>query len=145
MHPITTRLAIAALGALLVAGPAAAAQPPARRCGFAKMRAALVESSALNACFRRAILAGTDPAPACVAAAQAKLQATFDRLDAGGGCSATGDAPSIDRLVDRFSIELAQALNGGQCVASGDPCADLTPCCSGVCMVVDINQVPTCQ
>ena len=144
MHPITTRLAIAALGALLVAGPAAAAQPPAFRCGFAKMRAALVESSALNACFRRAIIAGTDADPACVDAAQAKLQATFDRLDAGGGCSATGDAPSIDRLVDRFSIELARALNG-QCVASGDPCADLTPCCSGVCMVTDIDRVPTCQ
>ena len=143
MHPITTRLAIAALGALLVAWPAAAAETPALRCGFAKMRAALKESSALNACFRRAIAAGTDADPACVDAAQAKLQATFDRLDASGGCSATGDAAGVDRLVDRFSVQLAQALNS-QCVASGDPCADLTPCCSGVCNA-DIDHVPTCQ
>src|SRR5262245_5130167 len=112
MHTSIMRLVSAvALTMVLAAGASAASLDPAVACGFAKMHAALKASSALNACFRHAIQTGSDPDPACVDAAHATLGATFAKIDAKGGCSATGDAPTVELLVDRFSQQLAQELN----------------------------------
>ena len=66
-----------ALTMVLAAGASAAPLDPAVACGFAKMHAALKASSALNACFRHAIQTGSDPDPACVDAAHARLSTTF--------------------------------------------------------------------
>ena len=126
-----------ALTMVLAAGASAASLDPAVACGFAKMHAALKASSALNACFRHAIQTGSDPDPACVDAAHATLGTTFAKIDAKGGCSATDDAPSVALLVDRFSEELAQELNG-TCLPAGSPCGSITLCCAGLaCTVTD--------
>ena len=133
-----------ALTMVLAAGASAAALDPAVACGFAKMHAALKASSALNACFRRAIQTGSDPDPACVDAAHATLGTTFAKIDAKGGCSATGDAPSIALLVDRFSEQLAQELNA-TCLPAGSPCGNITLCCAGLaCTVTTLGQTPVC-
>ena len=133
-----------ALTLVLAAGASAASLDPAVACGFAKMHAALKASSALNACFRHAIQTGSDPDPACVDAAHATLGTTFAKIDAKGGCSATGDAPSVELLVDRFSEELAQELNG-TCLPAGSPCGNITLCCAGLaCTVTTLGQTPVC-
>ena len=134
-----------ALTMVLAASASAAPSDPAVACGFAKMHAALKASSALNACFRRAIQTGSDPDPACVDAAHAALSTTFAKIDAKGGCSATDNAPSVELLVDRFSVELAQELNG-TCLQAGSPCGNITPCCTGlVCTVTSLGQTPVCD
>jgi hypothetical protein len=98
----------------------------------------------VTACFRRAIQTGSDPDPACVDAAHATLGTTFAKIDAKGGCSATGDAPSIALLVDRFSEQLAQELNG-TCLLAGSPCGNITLCCAGLaCTVTTLGQTPVC-
>ena len=133
-----------ALTMVLAVGASAARLDPAVACGFAKMHAALKASSALNTCFRRAIQTGSDPDPACVDAAHATLRTTFAKIDTKGGCSATGDEPSVEPLVDRFSEELAQELNG-TCLPAGSPCGNITLCCAGlVCTVTTIGQPPVC-
>src|SRR5215510_3060180 len=116
-----------ALTMVLAAGASAASLDPAVACGFAKMHAALKASSALNACFRRAIQTGSDPDPACVDAAHATLRTTFARIDAKGGCSATGDAPTVELLVDRFSEQIAQEFNR-TCLPAGSPCSPSEQC-----------------
>ena len=133
-----------ALTMVLAAGASAAPLDPAVACGFAKMHAALKASSALNTCFRRAIQTGSDPDLACVDAAHATLSTTFAKIDAKGGCGATGDAPPVELLVDRFSEQLAQELNG-TCLPTGSACGNITPCCAGlVCTVTVIGQTPVC-
>ena len=128
----------------LVSGASAASLDPAVACGFAKMHAALKASSALNTCFRHAIQIGSDPDPACVDAAHATLRATFAKIDAKGGCSDTGNEPSVEPLVDRFSEELALELNG-TCLPAGSACGNITPCCAGLaCTVTDLGQTPVC-
>jgi len=136
------------LGALaftmvLALGASAAPLDPAVACGFAKMHAALKTSAALNACFRRAIAKGGDPDPACVDAAHATLRTTFAKLDAKAGCSATGDALSVEQLVDRFSEQLAQELNG-TCLPADSACGNVTPCCAGLVCTVTLGQTPVC-
>ena len=133
-----------ALTMVLAVGASAARLDPAVACGFAKMHAALKASSSLNACFQHAITTGSDPDPTCVDAAHARLRTTFAKIDAKGECSATGDAPSVELLVDRFSEELAQELNG-TCLPAGSPCGNITPCCAGlVCTVTTLEQPPVC-
>jgi len=133
-----------ALTMVLAAGASAASLDPAVGCGFVKMHAALKASSALNACFRRAIQTGSDPDQACVDAVHATLSTTFAKIDAKGGCSATDNAPSIELLVDRFSEQLAQELNG-TCLPAGSPCGNITLCCAGLaCTVTTLGQTPVC-
>ena len=133
-----------ALTMVLAGGASAARLDPAVACGFAKMHAALTASSSLNASFQHAITTGSDPDPTCDDAAHARLRTTFAKIDTKGGCSATGDEPSVEPLVDRFSEELAQELNG-TCLPAGSPCGNITPCCAGlVCTVTTIGQPPVC-
>ena len=142
---IRRSLSAVALTIVLAGGANAAPLDPALACGFAKMHAALKASSALNVCFRHAITTGSDPNPTCVDAAHATLRTTFAKLDAKSGCSATGDAQSVELLVDRFSEELAEELNG-TCVPAGSACGDITPCCAGlVCTVTTLGQTPVCD
>src|SRR6185369_1559173 len=141
---IMRSLSAVALTMVLAGGASAAPVDPAVACGFAKMHAALKASSALNVCFRHALTTGSDPNPACVDAAHATLRTTFAKLDAKGGCNVTGDALSVEPLVDRFSEELAQQLNG-TCLPTGSACGNITPCCAGlVCTVTVIGQTPVC-
>jgi hypothetical protein len=128
---------------VLAAGASAASLDPAVACGFAKMHAALKASSALNVCFRHAIQTGSDPDPACVDAAHATLSTTFAKIDAKGGCSATDNEPSVGLLVDRFSEQLAQELNGA-CLPADSPCGNITPCCSGLVCTAILGQTPVC-
>ena len=133
-----------ALTMVLAAGASAAPPDPAVTCGFTKMHAALKASAALNACFRRAIQTGSDPDQACVDAVHATLSTTFAKIDAKGGCTATDNAPSIELLVDRFSEQLAQELNG-TCLPAGSPCGNITLCCAGLaCTVTTLGQTPVC-
>ena len=136
---------MAALGACVVAAapPAALALTPTLSCSFAKMHAALGKSAALNKCFRIAIASHADPDPACVGAVDAKFRATFEKIEAKDQCAAVNDADAIERLVDRFAVQLATALSG-ECVPSGTPCAELIPCCSGVCVVTELGGTPVC-
>src|SRR5262249_40923876 len=79
-----------------------------------------------------------------VDAAHATLGTTLAKIDAKGGCSAPGDAPSVALLVDRFSEELAQELNG-TCLPAGSPCGNITLCCAGLaCTVTTLGQTPVC-
>jgi hypothetical protein len=124
---------------------AATLDPAAVRCAFAKMRAALKKATALNVCLREALASNTAPDPACLDAVDARFHATFEKLDARGGCVLTGDANRIGRLVNQFSIDLVRGLDG-TCLPAGSSCGGvLTPCCAGLSCEAEIGEDATCR
>lgn len=139
---------VVSLSVVATAVPATGAVvDPVLKCGLAKMQAALRDSAGLNACFRRALQAGTAPDPACVDAVDTNLAAAFAKIEARGGCSVTGDAGGVQRILDRSAFELVRSLSG-TCVQVGGSCETgvLSPCCAGLsCTVVVLGQPATCE
>ena len=143
----TVVLATTALTAPLsaaVPAPDAAVGGAALDCAFTQMRLALKDSMVLNACFRRALSSGTGPDRACLDDANGKFQASFAKLEAKGGCAVAGNGGTIQVLVDKFALQLADAVNPATCLPSGSPCGNvLTPCC-GQCVGI-FGQQPVCS
>jgi hypothetical protein len=110
------------------------------------MRVALARSVALSACLREALASGNVPDLSCVDAADTRFRAAFEHIEAKGGCSATGDAGRVARLVDQCAVQLAQTLSP-VCLSAGSPCGDggLAPCCAGLACVTSVGEAPHCR
>src|SRR5438445_8932651 len=65
---------------------------PGLRCAFDKQKISVKVTGMLLACQREALLNLTGVDPACTAAAIAKLEAAFQKVEAKGGCVAIDDA-----------------------------------------------------
>jgi hypothetical protein len=127
------------------AGPARAGVSDALKCAFAKQKLAVKETGALLACDRKALAAQTAVDPACTAAAVARFEAAFQKIEMKGGCAPAGDVDAVEFLVDRCTQPLEQELQGA-CQASGATCG-LTdpPCCTGLRCGGVIGQPATCH
>ena len=138
---------VVSMAALLLAAPGAEpahATSKALNCAFVKQRAAVKKESSLLACQRKALVSQTPIDPACVAAATAKLEDTFRKIEARGGCQPEGDIGIVTRVVDRCSQQLEQFLQGA-CTPTGGLCVEgAPPCCSGLCSGA-IGQQAACR
>ena len=129
---------------LLAGGAPAHAGPKALKCAFAKQLAAVEEADELLACQRKAERQNTTVNPACTAAATAALDAAFQQAEANGGCKPAGDADVVKQIVERFTTNVGQELQGS-CSASGSTCGpDDPPCCTGLKCKAILGQPATC-
>lgn len=140
----------AAFGALLLTRPVAVsaqASPPspALRCAFAKQVTAVKRAAALLRCDRKALAAQTAVDPTCTAAAIARFETKFQKIEAKGGCMPAGDASLVGHVVDQSVKQLEQELQGA-CTPTGGPCVvGAPPCCSGRCAAFTDGGDPICS
>ena len=78
----------------------------AERCAAVRLRAAARKAATKIGCHRKALLAGTAPDAACLARAEAKFVRACAAADARGDCLTTGDAASVEAIVDQFIADL---------------------------------------
>jgi hypothetical protein len=126
--------------------PSDAASSPAQKCGFAKMKAALKKSEALNACYRAAFAEGqTTLDPACVDGVDMKFQEKFQKIEGKGGCRTTNDAAGIENIVDRCGAQIAISLSP-ECLPQGTACGngEIVPCCNR-CVIIIGQASGTCN
>ena len=107
MHSRGSLLAGLLVGTLLLSG---IAEATAERCAAAKLRAAARKAATKVSCYRKALLVGTAPDAACLARAETKFVRAFAAADARGDCLTTGDAVSVEAIVDEFIAELLAAF-----------------------------------
>src|SRR5262245_58524322 len=115
------------LGVLLVTfvlASAGAASDPGGRCSGAKLKAAARKSSTKLKCHARANIRGVPVDQVCLDKAEAKFSASWQRIEAVGGCRKTGDEANVENQVDAFVDNLAVQLapcgrdQGGVCGGS---------------------------
>jgi hypothetical protein len=146
---LTRLVSAAALVAAVVTltASSAAAATPAQKCAAAKIKAALIELKAVDACYRHGLTTLSPPDPACLAAAAAKLDAAVRKADAQGGCVKTNDTAAIDQAVGQCSSRLVFATPP-VCLTAGTACSGslAAPCCAGlVCSAVIGGPPPACH
>src|SRR5262245_30040270 len=92
---------------VLVSSRTTGATDPAAKCCSGKLRAAASREQQLFRCHARAAGQGEAVDPACVSAAGDGLERKFGRLEEGGACGGTGDAPlvrpDLERIVGRIA------------------------------------------
>lgn len=86
--------------------------PEGYKCAAGKLRAMAKRAKREMACRRSASMRGTPYDPACTATAQSNLVEAFERRDAGGQCSTTGDADEAETLVANFLAYAAALIDG---------------------------------
>jgi hypothetical protein len=79
-------------------------------CDGAKSTAAGKAAAAGLKCHAKALRKGTEPSPACLAKAAARLSAAFATAEGRGGCTALGDAGPIGAAVQSFVGHAVAAL-----------------------------------
>ncbi|HZR80607.1 MAG TPA: hypothetical protein VFD92_05880 [Candidatus Binatia bacterium] len=136
-----------AVGLVASAAPARADLLPNFRCAVAKRRAALKRLRAVDACFAK--VAGPNaqpPDPACIAAANHKLQQEALRIEARGGCQPeTGDEFPMERVTDQCESNLIRQVPG-TCTEAGQECGGpvAAPCCTGLLCRAVLGQPAFC-
>ena len=73
--------------------------PDARRCASKKLKAAAKNLFSRVNCYAKAAKRGLPPDADCLTKAQSKMQSSFDKTDAKGGCTATDDAAAVEATV----------------------------------------------
>ena len=124
MSPARFVSVVAVAAALLVAPaarPAHAGLSKGLKCAFAKQRVAVKKIDALLACERKARTAQTPVDPACTAAATARFETAFQRIEMRGGCEPSGDTVPVEQVADRCAEQLGLQLQG-VCTMAGAPC-----------------------
>jgi hypothetical protein len=118
----------------------------ALKCAFAKQKVVVKETAALLVCGRKALAAQTAVDPACTAAAVAKLEKSFRKIEAKGGCEPAGDAPVAEGIADQCTA-VTERFFQGTCLAAGATCDNLNlpPCCTGLRCVPRVGGVSTCR
>jgi hypothetical protein len=143
---LDSAVALVATIVALTANSAAAATP-AQKCAAAKIKAALIELKAVDACYRAGLAKLSPPDPTCIAAATAKLDAAVHNADAKGGCVKTNDTAEIDQVVGQCSSRLVFATPS-VCLTAGTACTGglVAPCCAGLtCSGAVGGPPPTCH
>lgn len=94
---------------LLAAATARAGGDPALKCAAAKAQAAGKKAAAKLKCHAKAVGKQVAVDTACLSTAEGKFAAAFTKAESKGGCATTGDAGTIEGLVDTF---VAQTVGG---------------------------------
>jgi len=124
MNDITTRSLLAiATGVALLASPAAA-QPTkdSLKCAAAKLKDSGKDAAAKLGCYQKAWTKGDPIDPACLAGAQIKFEAAWQKSETKGGCATEGAGndplviaddpdPASDSLTGSLVNDLAAALD----------------------------------
>jgi hypothetical protein len=91
-----------AIGAFVAALQPASTEGAAVRCAAAKIKAAGKEARDAIKCESAAFGRGEPVDARCLAKASNKLLQSFQKAEARGGCSTTGDAQAIEAIVDQL-------------------------------------------
>lgn len=141
------RFRVVALGSgvalvLLVVNPGLihAGATPSEKCAVAKNKAAVKKLGAKLKCWQKAIGAGlTTPDSTCISTAETKFTTAMNKAETKGGCDFTGDAPTIEAVVNAAVAGLAALTSATPyvcCDCVGDLCAwavDGVSCTNGGC------------
>jgi hypothetical protein len=92
----------------------------AGNCAAAKSKAAAKKLAAKLKCYQKALSSGSPVDTTCLGAADTKFTAAVGKAETKGGCAFTGDAPTLEAVVDK-------AVNT---INAFDPAAPLV-CCAG--------------
>ena len=91
------------------------------KCSGVKLKAAAKKSNSKLKCYANASAHGVDVDPTCLAKAEAKFTAAWQRIEATGTCRTTADEDQIESQIDAFVSSLAYKLSpcgngiGGTC------------------------------
>src|SRR5262245_52030603 len=107
---MASRLGAVIVVLLLTASLSSAASDPAVSCCSSKLRVAASREQQLFRCHANAAGRGEAVDPACVSAAGDGLERKFGRLEDGGACGGTGDAPVVRADLERIVGGIAAAL-----------------------------------
>src|SRR5262245_46445936 len=111
---------LVALGILaILAGTAVARPTPTQKCAAAKITAAGRSVLANAKCRAKALAAGADVNPVCLATAGQKLAAAFVKAEATGACPVVEDAGTVAAAVDGCVSSFSGAIGGdAKCAAA---------------------------
>ena len=110
------------------------------KCSGVKLKAAAKKSNGKLKCYATASARGVDVDPTCLAKAEAKFTAAWQRIEATGTCRTTADEGQIESQIDAFVSSLALKLApcgngvGGVCGGScpfGLSCFEIGVGCFG--------------
>lgn len=141
---------VLAVGAIVLAlvVPGNAAKPtPGQKCAVSKLKAAFKKTAAKGACYEKAVTANVAVEPACLMKADEKFSAAFQKAEAKGGCATTGDAATIEGLIDTFVLDVATALPAVPTTSTSTttsttlpPCGSAeAPACNGTCQQAEAH------
>ena len=100
-----------ALVAALASNPGhAGRQTPGEKCAITKLKATFKKATAKGTCYQKAVAANLAVDPKCLTKAEEAFLASFQKAEAKGGCATTGDAASIEGIVDAFVAQVVNAL-----------------------------------
>lgn len=102
-------LAISVVSLALIATPAMAKLTPAQKCTAAKLRATAKKADRKAKCSVKTRLVAP-PDPACLQKAEGAFVKAFTKAEKPGACTRTGDAASVEVVVDTFVAALVEAL-----------------------------------
>jgi hypothetical protein len=97
--------------AVAAAAVAEAGPTPAQKCTGSKLKATGKKAAAKLKCHEKAVKKGVAADPDCLAKAEEKFADAFAKAEAKGGCLTTGDAGSVEGLVDTFVDDAVAALD----------------------------------
>jgi hypothetical protein len=97
--------------AVAAASVAEAGPTPAQKCTGSKLKATGKKAAAKLKCHEKAVKKGVAADPDCLAKAEEKFADAFAKAEAKGGCLTTGDAGSVEGLVDTFVDDAVAALD----------------------------------
>src|SRR5262249_7196726 len=93
----------------LAAGIAGASQP-GERCAAAKLRAAGRKSAGKLNCQAREVLRRDGSEVDCLARIESKFASAWAKIEAKGGCVVSGDADTVEGLVDQLVADLVAVI-----------------------------------
>ena len=112
----------------IAASTAAGAGTASQKCSAAKLKAAGKKSQAKLVCHAKAAARGATVDPACLAKAETKYAVAWDKIEASGGCTTSGDKVTIEGIVDTFVGTIATALGVQAPVTCSPPCGVNASC-----------------
>src|SRR5262245_1316765 len=124
MEVYMKRALVLAFAAIVLWTAPSGAGDPGGRCASAKLKATAKKASTKLKCFATAYAHATDVDQACLTKAATKFSASWQRIEAAGGCRTTNDEHEteiqVDSLVSTLGIKLA-------------PCGSVGGVCGGSC------------
>ncbi len=112
---MTSRLALVAIGAfaLLAAGPGSPSIVHAQsRCAATKQKEAGKKADRKLKCWSKGVKKGVQADPNCLNKATSIFSSKWNKAEAKGGCTTTGDKTTIENKVDAFVDDVVDELAG---------------------------------
>ena len=140
-----TKVVHVLVAGILLAGAANAASTDTAKCAAAKQLAAGKKTLRKIKCYSTAVKkegAVNFVDPECLAKVEEKFQAAIAKAEAKGGCAVTGDAGSLETLVNGCVQDVLLATPTEPCLPGGAVCL-IGGCCPGLSCVFDTTLMIT--